>query len=195
MIQREMTVVPPPDRQLADVLEFNEALPSKSIEVAQGLDVAAWLRERTEGDPEYYGTLELGAWEAMEPQAGWTVPLQIGKGEPADGVFMALIPTTRPWEVLAYMHFGAWNECPAPESHVAVHKDWHARYGAEIVCLSGDTVEMRVARPPTDRESALALAREQFVYSGGDLVFQGYDSLRRLAGALVNARYWYFWWD
>ena len=105
------------------------------------------------------------------------------------------MPTPRPWEVLAYLHYGGWNECPGPAAQVAVQRGWYERYGAELVCVSGDTVELRVARPPTTRDAALALAREQFLYSGGDLVFQGYETLRGLAGSLVGAETWYFWWD
>ena len=87
------------------------------------------------------------------------------------------------------------NECPAPEEHVAVHRYWFETYGAEIVLLSDDIVEMRVARPPTTRQAAEALAYEQFVYSGGDLVFQGTQTLLALASTLLAGRYWYFWWD
>jgi hypothetical protein len=77
---------------------------------------------------------------------------------------------------------------------VAVQKRWHWKFGAEVVCIADDVVEMTVSRPPTDRTSALELAREQYVYCE-DLVVQGTLTLERLAASLLGAKKWFFWWD
>jgi hypothetical protein len=57
-------------------------------------------------------------------------------------------------------------------------------------------LEVRVARPPTDRVGALALAWEHFVYCP-DRVYQGTrtGTLDELAAELLNAPVRYFWWD
>lgn len=180
---------------LAELPELNLDRPADTIRAAEGVRPDEWFAARAESDEEYYGAVTEGEWEDTEPQSGWTVPFDVLTGKPLDGVFIALVPTTRPWEVLAHLRYGDWNECPPTVAHVAIHRDWHARFGAEVVCVSGAVVEMRVSRPPTDRAAAHALAREQFLYTGGDLVYQGYADLRPLASALIGARYWYFWWD
>ena len=178
---------------LAELPELNGGEPKALIEAAASIDASLWFRKQQEayGDDD----VEQGEWEDVEPQSGWSVPFDVLTGKPVDGVWIALVPTTRPWEAMAYLDYGGWNACPDTEVHVAVHKSWNDRYGAEVVCVSGDVVEMRVARPPSDRTGATELAREQFLYSGGDLVYQGYGTMNALASALINADYWYFWWD
>ena len=78
--------------------------------------------------------------------------------------------------------------------HAATMYDWERRYGAEVVSMTGSFVEMTVSRPPLDRERAMALAREQYLYCG-DIVWQGTESLEALAASLIDAPVWYFWWD
>ncbi|MEM1450375.1 MAG: DUF4253 domain-containing protein [Planctomycetota bacterium] len=180
---------------LSSLLEFAEGTVGETIAAADRVDPAAWTAARVAAAPGYYGGVELGAVREVARSDGWTVPYDILTGEPAEDVWIALVPTTKPWEALAYLRYGNWNECPAAEVHVAVHRAWHEAYGAEVVCATGDTVEMRVARPPSDREAAAKLARDQFVYSGGDLVFQGYETLNDLTSALIDAPVWFFWWD
>lgn len=79
--------------------------------------------------------------------------------------------------------------------HVAVQRAWYEDFGAEVVCVSGSTVEMRVLQPPSDREAASKLAYDQFVYTGGDLVDQAFGTLNNLTSVLIDAPVWYFWWD
>ncbi len=71
---------------------------------------------------------------------------------------------------------------------------WQERFGAEVVAVSHDVVELRVLRPPTNPAVCVALAHEHYAYCG-DIVHQGFGSLARLAGSLLDARAWYFWWD
>ena len=71
---------------------------------------------------------------------------------------------------------------------------WSELWGAEPVGIAADTVEMLVARPPTSRDDALALANEQFAYCEG-IVTQGVGTVEALAATLVDGRTWFFWWD
>ena len=107
---------------------------------------------------------------------------------------LAIIPTDDPTQVPAYLRWGNWNACPAPEVHVAVHRKWRAQYGAEIVGISGDVIDMRVTKRPKTREEALALAKEQYLYCS-DIVLQGTETLEALAASLMDSDWWYFWWD
>lgn len=180
-------------------LDGSELGPREILAAAAEVEAAAWFRAQIEAeaeddDPVPLGAWETGAWGKVERQHGFTVPHDY-QGKPRPGLHLVFVPTTAPWQAVAWLGFGGWNACPATEVHVAVHRRWYHAYGAEVVCIGRDVIEMRVARPVKDRVSALALAREQFHYSGGDLVYQGYGALRPLATSLIDADRWHFWWD
>ncbi|MDQ3930735.1 MAG: DUF4253 domain-containing protein, partial [Chloroflexota bacterium] len=113
---------------------------------------------------------------------------------PLPTVHIALVPTVANWEVPAYLKFGGWNDCPPPEQHVAVLKRWHELYGAQVVGLTHEVLELGVTRPPKDRTAALIVALEQYAYCY-DIVDQGTESIAALAATLLDASVWYFWWD
>jgi len=164
------------------------------LETANGVDPSAWLQHRAANDPEGY-RIEPAEWPNNQPANNdFLIPRDVLTQRPLPIVWIALLPTQVPWEVPALLRFGGWNECSEPALHVALMKRWHARYGAEVVGVSGDVVEMRVSRLPSDRAQALALAREQFLYCP-DLVYQGVGSVEALAATLLGSHVWYFWWD
>jgi hypothetical protein len=109
--------------------------------------------------------------------------------------FVVLVPTKRSWEVFAHLGYGAWNAYPEAAEHIAVMKYWNEKFGAEPVIVTGDCVEMRVTRPPTTTEECRALALEQFGYTAGDLINQGYGFFGTLARTLKARTHWFFWWD
>jgi hypothetical protein len=73
-------------------------------------------------------------------------------------------------------------------------KYWQERYGAEVVGVTHDVVEMLISRPPRTRAQALELAREQCLYCS-DIVLQGTNTLDVLAASLLDGTTWFFWWD
>ena len=151
-------------------------------------DVFESMEEEGEGEREDWPD------EDVAPMNGPTVTFDLLARKPLERCHVALIPT-RDWtEIPAYLGYGGWNDCPAPEYHVAAMRAWRDRYGAELVCASQDVLEFRVARPPATREEALALAREQYEFCA-DIVDQGVGSVGALAAGLLNASWWYFWWD
>jgi hypothetical protein len=77
---------------------------------------------------------------------------------------------------------------------VAALRSWRDRFGAELVGLGFDTMNLRVARRPQTRAEALELAREQDLYSQ-DLVDQVAGTLSHLAADLMTHEWWFFWWD
>ncbi len=107
---------------------------------------------------------------------------------------MGLLPASDSSKVLQILNYGDWNACPPVHEHVAVHNYWNERYGAEIVCLSSDILEMHVDRRPANREEALALAREQYLYCS-DIVEQETGTIQELAAGLMVSDAWFFWWD
>lgn len=105
------------------------------------------------------------------------------------------VPTTRPWELVAYVPFGGWNECPEVEKMMAVCKYWFEKYGAVPVTISHDVMEMRLPAPVAERDS-LQAAREHYAFTP-DRVDQctGTGTLSELAACIAASEIWYFWWD
>lgn len=108
-------------------------------------------------------------------------------------VVLAEIPVKDPWEVFAYLPFGGWNECPAPEEHRAAAKYWFEQYGAVPAVMSMDILEYALPAP-VPRERAMELALEQYFFCV-DIVDQGVGTVGALAGGLAKSKFWYFWWD
>jgi hypothetical protein len=122
-----------------------------------------------------------------------SVAIDLASGRPHERVHILLLPTQSGWEVPAFLRWGGWNACPPPEYHVAALRRWHVRFGAELVGMNGDALNVRARRPTTRRE-AIALAREQYGYCP-DIVDQGAGTLSALAASLMASDWWYFWWD
>ncbi|MER7765794.1 DUF4253 domain-containing protein [Kitasatospora sp. NPDC096140] len=76
----------------------------------------------------------------------------------------------------------------------AVLADWERRFGARVVEVGFDTLELSVPVPPATLAEALPLAAEHTSLCP-DLVFQGSGSLTEYAEQLVGAHQWSFWWD
>jgi hypothetical protein len=156
------------------------------------------------------GTVELDRWIerrlAASPPADGTWPEQIPQAHerfavvrdpvldlPLPEIAIALLPARAAAEVPAWLAFGNWQGCPEPTIHTALLARWNERFGAEIIAVSADTIEMRVARPPSDRETALALAREHVAYAPG-IVGGGMRTLADIAASRVGAGIWTFRW-
>jgi hypothetical protein len=82
----------------------------------------------------------------------------------------------------------------APEEHVALMRFWQRCFGAEVVGITRDVVEMWVGRPPANKIDALKLAKQQYLYCQ-DIVDQGTQTLESLAASLLDGTSWFFWWD
>jgi hypothetical protein len=175
-------------------LEDTEAL-SAMLERSRAINPTRWFRERPEGDPELYAT-EVGKWpESGAEPMGLVTHLDMLTDRPKPEVTIGLLKLAAPWEAFAHLRWGGWNDCPLAEEHCAIHRHWSERYGAEIVSISGDTVQCSVARPPMDRPASLDLAREQYIYCYDIVVDQGTQTIAALAASLLAAEYWFFWWD
>jgi hypothetical protein len=138
----------------------------------------------------------LGEWPSVPPQgAGLSIVENYRRrNAPYEKVHIVLVPAEHSYEIPAYLSWGGWNACPAPDYQVAAFRSWHQRYGVEIVGIGGDVINARATRRPTTREEALALAREQYAYCS-DIVDQGVETLSLLAATLMADDWWYFWWD
>jgi hypothetical protein len=138
---------------------------------------------------------ELGEWPT-EPMGApeLTVATETLTGSQLSKVQLVILPTDDWTTIPAYLNWGNWNACPAPEYHVAALRSWRDRFGAELIGLSHDVMNIRVKRRPETREGALDLAREHYAYCS-DIVDQGVETLSALAAVLMQSDWWYFWWD
>jgi Domain of unknown function (DUF4253) len=73
--------------------------------------------------------------------------------------------------------------------HVAVLRSWQQRYGAELVTLTRDQIELLVAHPPRDPATMVQVAVEMLGYCP-DLDGQGTGMLAVLANEVVPHRRW-----
>ncbi|MEV6974006.1 DUF4253 domain-containing protein [Kitasatospora sp. NPDC093806] len=76
----------------------------------------------------------------------------------------------------------------------AVLAGWERRFGARVVEVGFDTLQLSVAVPPATLAEALPVAAEHTALCS-DLVFQGTGTLTAYAEQLVGSHLWHFWWD
>ncbi len=96
------------------------------------------------------------------------------------------IPVKNPWEVFAYLPFGAWNDCPDTDVLMAVSKHWYEKYGAVPAVMTGDTLEY-ILPNPVPQESVEELTKEQYAFCC--------DLEQNEPINLSASKKWYFWWD
>lgn len=102
-----------------------------------------------------------------------------------------LAPTTRCWEVAAFIpEYPATPTADAATS-VQLLQDWHTRYGAEVVKIGWSTLTLRATRPPLKPDQALVLAWEHTQYCPD---ISTLDIVQR-AVELTQGKAWSFWWD
>jgi len=167
--------------------------PAEAIQLANKMDVQEFFQGRAE---EFSGESAHGEWpKDAEGMTEFTIPRKILQpDEFHEKVAIGLVPASHSWEVPAVLSFGGWNDCPDATSQVAVLRYWNEIYGAELVGLSGDVMELEAARKPSKKEEAMKLAQEQYWFCT-DIVEQGVGTIENLAGGLRKANIWYFWWD
>lgn len=114
--------------------------------------------------------------------------------ELVDEVVIIKIPTDKPYEILAWLPMGGFNDCPSPEVMTAMAKHWYETYGAMPIAVTHDVVEFYIPKPPADREKLYDLAMEQFLFDV-DIVEQGVGCVEALVETLYKNKTWFFWWD
>ena len=108
------------------------------------------------------------------------------EGNLKDNVILVKIPTTKPYEILAYFGMGS--------EGIATVKYWYEKYGAVPAAITYDEIEFYVERPVQTFEEAKKLAIEQYAFCYG-LLWECYDTLEELASAIYKNVHWYFWWS
>lgn len=167
--------------------------PEIIVETSLNIPLPQWFLRRNVPGAE----LPVQDWPDEPPAAPQTQLMAIMDPQtlsPVEKVWLALLPTPASWELPAYLQFGGGGKCPDPAEHVAIWRRWQALYGAEVVAVTGDTLEARVTRPPDNRPAALRLAREHCIYCR-ELLASGVQSVESLAAYLLISPIWAFWWN
>lgn len=180
---------------LLETIQENIPEGASHLSLASVADGKAWL-EQTYGEL-FEDEAEAGEYlynSVQTPAKGTNCLLSLNQELRSEmPLYLAKIPTEHPWEVLAWLPFGGWNACPAPEDMMAVLKYWNEKYGAVPVCIGSDTLEVYVPEPVRDAD-ALELAKEQYAFCT-DIVDQGVGTITALAEELKKSTIWFFWWD
>jgi hypothetical protein len=111
------------------------------------------------------------------------------------GMSLGLAAVDRGADALAAMGWqGALNhnEWTAPLS--AVVRSWEDRFGARVIGLGFNTLELSVAAPPVTIRHALHVAAEHWAFCP-DILFQGPGTLAGYAEEIRGKTWWSFWWD
>jgi len=106
------------------------------------------------------------------------------------------IPVKNPWEVIAYVPMGGWNECPEALEMMEVCRYWYETYHAFPAVFSHDELEFYVGKISLSEQEAWDLAKEHYAFSP-DRVDQctADGTLGELADCIRKSTVWYFWWD
>jgi hypothetical protein len=76
----------------------------------------------------------------------------------------------------------------------AVVRSWEDRFGARVVGMGFNTLDLSVAAPPTTRAHALHVAAEHWTFCP-DSILQGPGTLEDYAAQIIGKHAWSFWWD
>jgi hypothetical protein len=160
------------------------------------MEMAAMAAAADNDDDDSQGELDESNYD-REAQGVGREALEDAEGRLQRDQFhrLALIEAAHGWEVPVRLAWtGGANYDLDGAQHLAVLRRWSQRYGADVLTLGSDTLELLVERPPASKDEALAVAREQFSYCP-DIVWQGLGTIGALAATQARSRVWYFWWD
>ncbi|KAB2341038.1 DUF4253 domain-containing protein [Actinomadura rudentiformis] len=111
------------------------------------------------------------------------------------GLSLGLVAVERSADVLAAMGWqGALNHNEWTAPLAAVVRGWEDRFGARVVAMGFNTLELSVASPPVSARHALHVAAEHWAFCP-DILFQGPGTLGGYAEEIRGKTHWSFWWD
>jgi hypothetical protein len=108
-------------------------------------------------------------------------------------IFVGLIPTSESWKAAGILSFGGWEDCPLPEEHCAILKHWNHQYGAEVLSIFDDKIELMIYAPPSCPERALQARLEILLYCPDHVPHSRMERQAYWAPLLTSMR-WHFYW-
>jgi hypothetical protein len=104
---------------------------------------------------------------------------------------LAFAPTAKGWEVPRFLCAPTANSGPEPERHAATLRQFHQRWGAELVVCDADLVEVRVLQPPRTLPEIREAMKSYREYCNTVEALSGDQLMPRDVMRAV----WTFWWD
>ncbi|MDF5753206.1 DUF4253 domain-containing protein [Spongiactinospora sp. TRM90649] len=125
-----------------------------------------------------------------EQVADWYAGVLAERGMP-----LGLAAVRRGADALAVMGWqGALHHNEWTPPLAAVVRSWEERFGARVVAVGFNTLELSVAAPPTTYEHTLHVAAEHWAFCP-DSIVQGPGTLEEYAEQIAGVNAWSFWWD
>jgi hypothetical protein len=107
---------------------------------------------------------------------------------------LGLVQTERPADIPAILGWTGMIKCTDRVSELsAVLRSWEERFGATLIVLGFDALELSVSAPPRSQGRALAVAAEHRAFCLPAFAGQP-GNLREFAAGLVHSRHWKFSW-
>ncbi|SDE68099.1 DUF4253 domain-containing protein [Auraticoccus monumenti] len=123
-------------------------------------------------------------------------PVELPLHEP--GTHLMLVPVARPADVPARLGWmGTVNTGLGPGELSAVLRSWEDRFGAVLLAIGFDTLQLQAGRLPTEPAALDQVVSEHYALCG-DVIDQGpaVDAYRETLPTLRPERHvWFFWWD
>lgn len=108
---------------------------------------------------------------------------------------LSLVPVLRGADVLTALGWsGAANHVSRTAGLSAMVRSWEERFGARVLRLGPDRLDLSVAAPPQDVRHAAEVAAEHWTFCP-DRIMQDTGSLTAYAQEIRGRRSWSFWWE
>lgn len=108
---------------------------------------------------------------------------------------LALIPVRRGADVLTALGWsGAANHVSRTAGLSAMARSWEERFGARLLRLGPDRLDLSVAAPPQNPDHAAAVAAEHWTFAP-DRILQETGTIEAYAQEIRGRRTWSFWWE
>lgn len=121
-------------------------------------------------------------------------------GGPGPRTPITMVDAARPADTIAALGWAGFCNYQPNQDHVsicAVLRRWEERWGAVVVRVDRDRLQLSVGHPPVTDDECRRAAAEHFAFCPDQQDPQNGDfyTLTRYAGMIRGARSWGFWWD
>lgn len=122
----------------------------------------------------------------------WSVKNSAEAMTDGEGVYLVRVPTANPWEIIAWLPFSGWNECPNADDMAKICRHWYESYGAAPAFITGDIMMFRLDKPISDKQTARDISHQHAAFCSEFLWMTGLDSQ---TADIMTSNIWNFWWD
>lgn len=110
-------------------------------------------------------------------------------------VVLFQIPVKNPWELIAWIPTGGWNECLNPKEMMAVAKYWYEQYGAVPAVFTNNILEFYLGKAVSS-DAVTVLASEHVALCPARMSYgTKTHTISEIAACLLEEHIWTFWWD